>query len=441
MRAADALPGHQTERARRERRTRRHAFANTSVVTMAWVCGAGVAAAQVSAPPSPPVAPPSSAASQTTLGEVIVTARQRSENLQNTPFSIAAVGAQKLQDLNVQTTMDLDNKVPGLVLRPDNNRLEPFIGIRGVGDISRNPGIDNRTGIYLDGAPLGRSSAVDYPIYDIQSVEVLRGPQGTLFGNNSLTGVLSIQSEKPTQDEHSRFTFDAGSRNLFSGSGYFNTPLTDNLAMRVTIAGKSQDGYYKNDFNDSTLGGGTDFAGRVQFRYTPTATTIVDLSADAVSARDNILLGVGQFTTGPEVGLPNYHVNENFEPTRERTLYGFTATVQQKLPLDYTLTSISSYRSSNDRLTYDGDGTPLTILNVNIKYNDYDISQEVRVASPKYKYFDYVVGAFYYHQNPSELSSLLFGSDYPTAAVRGVTAAGGGKVGKSPVDRRFDRCR
>lgn len=393
----------------------------TALATPVW--------AQVAAPPQPPVAPPAAAPPPAVgLQEVVVTARQRTENLQNTPFSITAVGAQKLQDLNVQSTLDLDNKVPGLVLRPDNNRLEPFIGIRGVGDISRSPGIDNRTGIYLDGVPLGRSTSVNYPIYDVDSIEILRGPQGTLFGNNSLTGVLSIQSQKPTQNESSRVTIDAGSRDLFSGSAYLNTALADNLAMRITVAGKSQEGYYKNLYNDNTIGGGTDFAARVQLRWTPTPDTTIDFAADGVSARDDILLGVGQFTTGPSVGLPQDTVNENVQPTRNRKIYGFSLNVDQRLPLDFKFTSISSYRSSRDQLTYDGDGTPASILNVGFKYTDWDVSQEFRIASPKNDLYDYVVGVFYYHQNPGELENVRFGSDYPAAAARNVLVAGGGKV-------------
>lgn len=400
---------------------------------------AAAASAQVATPPTGQADVPSATApannaapsardQAATVGEIVVTARQRTENLQNTPFSITAVGAEKLQNLNVRSTMDLDNKVPGLVLRPDNNRLQPFIAVRGVGDISRNPGIDTRTGIYLDGVPLGRSTSVNYPIYDVESVEVLRGPQGTLFGNNSLTGVINIVSQKPTLSDSSRITVSAGSRNLFAGSGYLNAALADNLAVRVTLAGQSQDGWYKNRFNGSTIGGGTNFSGRLQVRWNPTPSTRVDFSADAVSAKDDILLGVGQFTTGPSVGLPRFVVNQNYQPTRDRAIYGTALSIEQKLPRDFTLTSISSYRTSRDRLTYDGDGTPLSMIDVNFKYTDWSLSQELRVASPQYKYFDYIVGLFYYHDNPGEVEAIRFGPDHPAAAARGAVIGGGGRV-------------
>jgi len=363
-----------------------------------------------------------------TLAEVVVTARHRSEDLQKTPFSIAAVSAQTLKAQHIVTTMDLDNVVPGLELRPDNIRLEPFVGMRGVGDYSRNPGIDNRVGLYLDGVPLGRSTSVDYPIYDIDSVEVLRGPQGTLFGNNSLTGVIAIDSQKPTLDDSSRLTLDAGSRNLFSGSGYLNTKLSDDLAMRVTLAGQTQDGYYKNLYDNSTLGGGVDFAGRIQLRYTPTDSTTFDLTADAVGAKDSILLAVGQYTNGPDVGLPNYTTDVRNDPSRDRDIYGIAGTLTQKLPGDFTLTSISSYRTSQDHLSYGGEGEPADIVDINFKYTDWDVSQEVRIASPVYKYFDYVVGVFYYHDNPGEYENLHDGLQYPVAALQGVPAVGTGTV-------------
>lgn len=363
-----------------------------------------------------------------TVDEVVVTVRQRSENLQNTPLSVAAVTQDLIEKMNVQSTMDLDNKIPGLVLRPDNNRLQPFIAIRGVGDISRNPGIDNRTGLYLDGIPLGRSSSVNYPIFDVESIEVLRGPQGTLFGNNSLTGIVSITSQKPQLEDSARATVSAGSRNLFSGSAYVNAALGDNLAARVTVAGRSQDGFYKNRYNNATLGGGENFAGRVQLRYTPSDATTIDISADAVRAKDDVLLGVGQYSTGPQVGLPNFVVNHNVPPNRDKTIYGGSVVVEHTLPGDFVLTSLSSYRRSRDNITYDGDGSPLSLLAVNFKYTDRAFSQELRIASPENELFDYVVGAFYYHQKPGEVENIRAGPDFPTVAARGSVIAGGGTV-------------
>ncbi|MBP7334292.1 TonB-dependent receptor [Niveispirillum sp.] len=362
------------------------------------------------------------------LEEIVVTARQRSENLQDTPFSMVAVTGDKLQAQNVVSTMDLDNKVPGLVLRADNTRPQPFIGIRGVGDISRNPGIDNRTGMYLDGAPLGRSSSINYPIFDIESVEVLRGPQGTLFGNNSLTGVIAIQSQKPSFQDSSRTTVSTGERNLFAGSGYVNKAVTDDLAVRLTAAGRSQDGYYKNAYDGSTAGGGTNYAGRVQVRYVPTPDTTIDFSADGVRAKDEILLGVGKFSTGPMAGMADYTFNANTKPFRDRTIWGLGLNVEQTLPEDFVLTSISSYRRSRDSFNYDGDGSPASLINVGFRYADWALSQELRIASPKNPLYDYVVGAFYYHQNPSEVQTVRFGPDYPVVPVRGSIIGGTGVV-------------
>ncbi len=401
-------------------------YATTSLLAISLLCSGAPAHAQSASSAPDNAAPPASRSDA--LQEVVVTARHRAEDLQKTPFSIVAVTADTMKAQHVETTMDLDNTVPGLELRPDNIRLEAFVGMRGVGDYSRNPGIDNRVSFYLDGVPLGRSTSVNYPIYDVDNIEVLRGPQGTLFGNNSLTGVIAIESQKPTLTDSSRMTIDAGSRDLLSGSGYYNTKVTDDIAVRITLAGQTQDGYYKNIFNDTRLGGGTDFAGRVQVRYTPTPDTTFDLTADAVSARDSILLAVGQYSNGPDKGMPNYQTNVFNNPSREREIYGVAGTLTQKLPADFTLTSISSYRTSTDHLSYGGEGEPLDIIDINFKYTDWSLSQEVRIASPLYKYFDYVVGAFYYHDNPGEFEQLKNGNQYPVAALQGVPAVGTGVV-------------
>lgn len=364
------------------------------------------------------------------LEEVVVTARQRSENLQDTPFSIVAIGEEKLQAQNIVSTLDLDNRVPGLEIRPDNTRLTPFVGIRGVGDIARNPGIDARVGLYLDGIPLGRSGVTSYPIFDIESIEVLRGPQGTLFGNNSMTGVIAIQSQKPSFEETSRMTIGAGSRNLFSGSGFLNTPLSDQLALRVTLAGKSQQGYYSNTLDGGSLGGGNFYAGRAQLRYRPSDSTTVDFSIDGVSAHDNLLLVVGRQVGGPGValGLSKFQAALNVSPVRDRELFGAGLTIVQKLPRDFELTAITSYRTSDDKLRYDTDGLPADQLYIDLRNKDRAFSQEVRIASPQNELYDFVLGGFFYNQHPSNAYISHYGVAFPTVAARGTTVVSNGSV-------------
>jgi iron complex outermembrane receptor protein len=200
--------------------------------------------------------------------------------------------------------------------------------------------------------------------------------------------------------------------------------------LRVTVSGQSQDGYYKNIFNGSTLGGGTDFAGRVQLRYTPTPNTTIDITADAVHSNDNILQG-GQVSNDPfnTLNLKPFTVDLNQSPNRQRQLYGFAVNVEQKLPAGFTLTSISSYRQvKDDYLNDDGDQSPLDAFNIDFHNTDHDISQELRIASPANPSYDYVVGVFYYHENPRLNEVVSQGPDYPTVAVRGDQIITGGTV-------------
>jgi iron complex outermembrane receptor protein len=364
------------------------------------------------------------------VAEVVVTARHRAEDLEKTPSSIGTVQAEQIQAMGVQSVVDLDSRVPSLNFASTATRPYPFTGIRGVGDYSRNPGYANRAGIYLDGVLMGRSSTVDYPVFDIQQVEVLRGPQGTLFGKDSLSGVVSITTAKPTLDDGWKANVAAGSRNYLSATGYVNTQVADNLAMRVSLVGQRQDGYYTNQYDGSHPGGYLNFAARVQLRWTPSADTTVDLSIDGASSRQDLLLG-GTPLAAPAtlpaalsrayLTLGNYTVNWGLAPYANRQIYGTSLTVEQKLPKDFTFVSISSYRSSAEDAM---GGLSLAPYDYGRSFDhpkDYSISQEFRLVSPVNKYYDYVLGAFYYNDQPRTSTTLVRGPDFQPQSLVGAT--------------------
>ena len=348
------------------------------------------------------------------LEEIVVTARQRSENMQETPLSIAAVSGDLLARVGADSLIDLDGKVPSLQFGNTSVRLQTYTGIRGVGDYSRNPGYDNRAGIYLDGIVMGRSAATDYPIFDVERIEVLRGPQGTLFGKDALTGVINITSIKPKFEDEMKGRIAVGSRSLISGFGVVNAPLSDSVAIRLSISGKGQRGYYRNEFDKTWLGGGTVFAGRGQLRWLPGSATTVDLSFDAVRDDANTLLG-GTPLTGPGVAFSdgNRTVSFNKSPKRTRKIFGVGMNVEHRLG-EYALTSITAYRESTNTLTgNDFDLSPLEQGSNVFLDKAHAFSQELRLASPGDNPFNYVVGAFYYDQVASSFWKSTLGPDFP----------------------------
>lgn len=348
------------------------------------------------------------------LQEIVVTARQRSENIQDTPLSIAAVSGETLEQSGSDTLIDLDAKVPGVQFGNTTTRLQTFTGIRGVGDYSRNPGYDNRAGIYLDGVLMGRSAATDYPIFDIEQVEILRGPQGTLFGKDALTGVISITTVKPQFDDEMNAKLTVGSRSLIAGSAIVNTAVSDTVAVRLALSGRGQRGYYKNKFDDSWVGGGNIFAGRGQLRWLAGDDTTVDLNFDAVRDDTKVLLG-GTPLTGPGVPFTDggRNFSQNHSTDRERKIFGTGLNVEHKLG-DYALTSITAYRTSDNRMKFnDFDLSPQEQGSNRFLDKAEAFSQEIRLASPGDQPFNFVVGAFFYDQTATSFWRSTLGPDFP----------------------------
>lgn len=347
---------------------------------------------------------------------IVVTARQREESLQETPLSIGALGGATIEKIGADVITDLDARIPSLQFGNTSIRLQRYTGIRGVGDYSRNPGYDNRAGIYLDGVLMGRSASTDYPVFDIAQVEVLRGPQGTLFGKDALTGVINITTVKPQFENEMRAKLAAGSRRLLSGSASVNTVVTDEIAVRLSVTGHTQRGYYTNDFDGSRPGGNTMVGGRGQLRWLATPNTTVDANFDIVRDEEIVLLG-GTPRTGPGVAFSDgaYTFSYNNTTRRERDIFGVSLTVQHEID-DYALTSITAYRESDNKMT----GNDFDLSPVEQGSNSFDdksdaFSQELRLASPGDRPFNYVVGAFYYDQNASSFWDSTLGPDFPVS--------------------------
>jgi iron complex outermembrane receptor protein len=136
---------------------------------------------------------------QFALEEVIITAQKREQSIQDVPIAITAFGSEDLERLNASDMSDLQYSTPNLTVS-SNLKSTPRLGMRGISDFSRNPGYDNRVSVYVDGMYAGRSAASNQSTLDIERVEVLRGPQGTLFGKNTVAGAISLTTRKPTEE-------------------------------------------------------------------------------------------------------------------------------------------------------------------------------------------------------------------------------------------------
>ncbi|MEQ1439023.1 TonB-dependent receptor [Fontimonas sp. SYSU GA230001] len=229
-----------------------------------------------------PAPPPSSSGATTALEEIVVTAQRRAASAQDTPISMEAFNSDKLAQRGIQGVQDLAANVPSMVIEPhplSNTTLR--ITIRGVGITDAQVTQDPAVGIYLDGVYLARSAGLALDLADLERVEVLRGPQGTLYGRNTTGGAVNLVTRRPSVDAFAMWhQLTVGSRNQLTGKSVFNLPLTDTLAVKLAALGSSRDGFVDNTGPGRDFGDRDERAYRFDARWLATDWLTADYSYD-----------------------------------------------------------------------------------------------------------------------------------------------------------------
>ncbi len=200
------------------------------------------------------------------IEEIVVTARKREESLQDTPIAVSAFTGEGLEIRGVTDLSSLDNFSPNLVLNrsPSNSGVtNAAVYIRGIGQNDFVPVIDPGVGIYVDGVYLGRSVGAVLDLVDVERVEVLRGPQGTLFGKNTIGGAVSLTSKRPTEEFGGKVGVKLGTDDRLNLHATLNMPLSETFLTRVSVASFKQDGYVHRVFDGKDLGDDDTIAGRL----------------------------------------------------------------------------------------------------------------------------------------------------------------------------------
>jgi len=356
------------------------------------------------------------------IEEVLVVARQRQESLQEVPISISAVGGESLRALHIDTLQEMEYSVPNLTFGETGTSGETHVGLRGIGDFSRNIGFDTRVGVYVDGVFVGQSLAVDQGLADIARVEVLRGPQGTLFGKNSSAGVINIITETPEIGTTSG-ELQLGGGNLDSryGSAIVNLPLGTMAALRVSVVAQNQDGYVDNLHNGDELMSSNHRQARARLRLQPSDALDIVLSADMRDQDNDILFLEPDASYEQAAGNPaassRYKVDQDGPLKDYNDSHGLSLNIDYTLGNGYVLTAITGYRESERKVGSDEDATAAYALNAQWFKDDFEhFTQEVRIASPATDAFNYVAGVYYFDQQATQHRDVLIGPGFGAPA-------------------------
>jgi len=353
-------------------------------------------------------------AQDTTVGEVVVTAQKRSENLQDVPVSVAAISGERLQSVFAagEDILTLSGKAPGLYAESSNGRVAPRFYIRGLGNADFDLAASQPVSIIQDDVVLENVVLKSSPIYDLDHVEVLRGPQGTLFGRNTTAGIVKFDTIKPSDETKGRLAATYGSYNTVTlDGGYGGAIVPGKVAVRASFLLQRRDDYIDNTFTkkDNALGGFNEKAARVQLLVTPNDKLSAlfnvhgrDLDGTAAVFRANVL------TKGSN------KLNGNYD--RDKVAYDNTANNPQKykgygasanIGYDFDgvkLTSITAYENTHGYSLGDIDGgnpggpgfIPFQSNTQDGIKNLFQWTQEVRLASDTDGPLSWQVGGFYF---------------------------------------------
>jgi iron complex outermembrane receptor protein len=338
------------------------------------------------------------------IEEIVVTARHRAENIQSVPISMTAVSGSAIEEARINTLQELEHSVPNLIFGETGTSGETHVGIRGIGDFSRNIGFDTRVGVYIDGVFAGQSLAVDQGLVDVSQVEVLRGPQGTLFGKNSSSGAINIITNKPEIGEtNGELRLGAGNLENVYGQAVLNVPLGETAAARFSLVSQNQDGYINNLFNGKNVMTSDHLLGRLRLRFQPSDDLDINFSYD-FRKQDNDLLFLEpdasfENSVGNPSAAPQFIVDQDAQLIDENDGSGGGLTIDYTLANDHVLTSITGFRTVDRKVGSDEDATRVFSLDARFFEDDFDhFTQEVRLASPSDQSFRYVAGIFYFDQ-------------------------------------------
>lgn len=360
------------------------------------------------------------------LEEVMVTAQKRTEKLNDVPVAVTMLSGEQINAAFANNIEDLQALVPSVSYRKGNTTRNSALTIRGIGTISFSVAAEPSVSTVVDGVVLGRSGQAFGDLYDLERIEVLRGPQGTLFGKNASAGVINMTTRRPTDEFEGYLEVQLFQDNEYSLKGRFSGPLSDRARGSLTVLDKQFDGYIKNEFNNQKANGydRSGLRGMVEFDVSDDMSML--FIAESYKANDECctdleLLPGGRNPSSPAAPNSNGVVNGRADldldlrkidhdlvtETHDETT-AFSVQINKTMG-EFELTSITAYRAWDNTEVREGDFTSIAgdsdqpVFGVPFQLHDLgpqewrQLSQEVRIASPVGGLVEYQVGGFYWN--------------------------------------------
>ena len=369
---------------------------------------------------------------------IIVTANKREQTLQEIPIAVSVTSAATIEQAQIRDVADLQSVVPSLKVDQLQSSANTNFIIRGFGNGANNAGIEPSVGVFIDGVYRSRSAAQIGDLPNVQRIEVLRGPQSTLFGKNASAGVISIVTQEP------QFTFGGGIDLTYGNFNTFVTranvtgPISDTVAFSLAGNYNRADGYIRDLTLDTDVNDRNRYGIRAQLLFEPSADLSIRIIGDYDKIDENCCAPVNVLAgpTAPLLDLVaggvaldrnnpfSYNVFNNFLSSNDIKNFGVSGHIDYDLG-NLNLVSITAYRGVRSLTNQDSDFSAADLLGLNASDSEFDtFTQELRLSSDFDGPFNFLLGAYYYDEKITVDNALQFGQDfrpYGDALIQGAT--------------------
>ncbi len=344
------------------------------------------------------------------LEELVVTAQRREERLQDVPIAISAFSGDKLDELGVTSVNELSIVTPGLTMTQQRNGLTPFL--RGIGTVSASGAEEGTVPVYLDGILVPRLTGTAFSFPNIERIEVLKGPQGTLFGRNSVGGLVNVITRDPSHESSGSVSLQYANYETIAASGYATGGISDDVAMDIVAYSSQQGKGWGRNLNyglsgpqpgvreDSFYRNETLLRSKVLI--TPSAAARITLAADYSVQENTVGIERGIYPgsrTLLGVSKQGGYWDSQIAPSTDPHLTNWGASGRLEYDMGFaSLTSTTSFRSTSERFIYDQDATAAKLVSAP-EIDDADTWQQEVLLTHSDGGLSYTVGLFYYHSN------------------------------------------
>ena len=365
------------------------------------------------------------AVSSPRVDDIVVTASKREETLQDTPIAVSVVDAQEIERAEIQDLLDLQTLVPSLAIRQGQTSGNANFFIRGFGNGQNAIGLEPSVGVFIDGVYRSRSAASISDLPNLERVEVLRGPQSTLFGKNASVGVISVTTRQPQFEFDGHVESSFGNYGLHRFEAYATGPITDTVAVALGGNFNRRDGFVEDLGTGDRYNERDRWGIRGDILWQPSVDIRFRLIADYDKIDENCCI-VTNLVEGPTgasiralggqfVSEDPYSYNVFYDIAPRNRIENYGVSLQGDINIGFgTLTSITSYRQNKVDSQFDPDATSLALFSTNTGQSEIEtFTQEIRLQSDGAgKLFDWMIGGFYFDERIKSGNDLFYGAAY-----------------------------